>query len=92
MTPLTFSLLIRYILCSNEIQKRCDAIVKMVEKEIEETRKREEEEDAKKRRADEEKKRLTEEEKTRLAREVMASVENQSQKVYKVSTGGIQTM
>jgi len=77
---------------SNEIQKRCDTIVKMVEKENEELRKREQEEDAKKRRAEEEKKRATEEEKSRIAKEAIATVQNQSQKLYNIPTSGIQTM
>ena len=34
-------------ICSQEIQKRCEAIVKMVEKEIEDIRKKEEEEEIK---------------------------------------------
>jgi len=76
---------------SNEIQKRCDAIVKMVEKEIDERRKREEEEDAKKRRIEEEKKRFTEEEKNRLAKEAITALDNQNQQAYLVSTSGIQT-
>merc|ERR1712194_140476 len=65
---------------SNEIQKRCDAIVKMVEKEIDERRKREEEEDAKKRRI--------EEEKNRLAKEAITALDNQNQQAYLVSTSG----